>query len=103
MYRHQYHPLTMIEIEICLFNSLAKYAPASSPLRLSIPLGTKASQIVRNLQIPPHEIYVAWRNGHNIMTTFGGEVEENVRMENGDRLALSGPIPFSRAYGAPVC
>jgi len=22
---------------------------------------------------------------------------------DGDRLALSGPIPFSRAYGAPVC
>jgi hypothetical protein len=93
----------MIEIEICLFNSLSKYAPAGSPLRLTLAQGTDASQIVRQLQIPPREIYVVWRNGRNITTSFGGAVESNVVLKDGDRLALSGPIPFSRAYGAPVC
>jgi hypothetical protein len=93
----------MIEIEICLFNSLSKYTPAGGPLRLRLPRGTEASHIVRHLQIPPREIYVVWRNGRNITTSFGGEVERHVQLEDGDRLALSGPIPFSRAYGAPVC
>ena len=93
----------MIEIEICLFNSLAKYAVAGASFRLTLPRGTVPFQVIRKLNIPPREIFVVWRNGHNIMTTFGGEVEEGTQLENGDRLALSGPIPFSRAYGAPVC
>ncbi len=93
----------MIEIEVCLFNSLSRYAPQSTPFRLSLPRGTSAAELPRRLRIPPGEIFVAWRNGRNIMTTFGGAFEDDVVLEHGDRLALSGPVPYSRAYGAPVC
>jgi hypothetical protein len=37
------------------------------------------------------------------MTTFGGRVQEGIALSAGDRIALSGPVPFSRGYGAPVC
>lgn len=92
----------MIEIEICLFNSLARYGNGLAPGRLQLPTGARALDAACRLGVPLREIFVAWHNGHNIMTTFGGELED-VRLEDGDRLALSGPVPFSRAYGAPVC
>lgn len=92
----------MIEIEICLFNSLAKYGPGLASWRMQMPADAAASDVVRHLGLPRKEIYAAWRNGQNIMTTFGGEVEA-VPLSHGDRLALSGPVPFSRGYGAPVC
>ncbi|MGE5096450.1 MAG: hypothetical protein ACM3SO_15020 [Betaproteobacteria bacterium] len=93
----------MIEVEICLFNSLSAYLPQANPSRLELPPGTQASEVPRRLGIPPQKIYAAWRNGRDIMTTFGGALQPGVVLQPGDRLALSGPVPFSRGYGAPVC
>lgn len=93
----------MIEIEVHLYNSLTRYAAKFEPLRLSFPAGTSPAEVTRRLGIPEREIYVAWHNGRNIMTAFGGSFEGGVELRDGDRLALSGPVPFSRAYGAPVC
>ena len=92
----------MIEIEVCLFNSLSGYLPAS-PSRLLVPPGTLAGELPKRLSIPAGKIYAAWRNGRDIMTTFGGRVQEGIVLAAGDRIALSGPVPFSRGYGAPVC
>ena len=92
----------MIEIELYLFNSLAQYMPQVTS-RLSVPKGTEAGELPQRLRIPAREIYAAWRNGRDIMTTFGGVLQQGVSLQDGDRLALSGPIPFSRGYGSPVC
>ena len=91
----------MIEIEICLFNSLSRYAREATQ-RLRLPAGTRPAEVVRRLGVPQAEIFVAWKNGHNILRSLGGDFEEGA-LADGDRLALSGPVPFSRAYGAPVC
>lgn len=93
----------MIEVEVHLYNSLLRYVPQYAPLRMALPEGTVPAEVARRLGIPEGEIYAAWRNGHNILKSFGGSFEEDVVLSDGDRLALSGPIPFSRAYGAPVC
>jgi hypothetical protein len=92
----------MIEIELCLFNSLTPYTPQATS-RLSVPKGTEARELPERLRIPVGKIYAAWRNGRDIMTTFGGMLQQGVTLQHGDRLALSGPIPFSRGYGSPVC
>ena len=97
----------MIEVEVALFNSLRKYGTGASsglePFRLTLPPGAHVGEVVRRLAIPESEIYVAWRNGQNVMTTFGGTFEDDARLAHGDRIALSGPVPFSKGYGAPVC
>jgi len=94
----------MIDVEVCLFNSLAPYAaPHDGTLRLRLPQGTRADALLRALGIPAGKVYAGWRNGRDIMTTFGGPVLPGVVLEQGDRVAFSGPIPFSRGYGAPVC
>jgi hypothetical protein len=92
----------MIEIDLCLFNSLARYLPGATPLRVRVPAGTQASELLPRLGIPAGKVFAAWRNGRDIMTCFGGSVQP-VTLEQGDRVALSGPVPFSRGYGAPVC
>lgn len=93
----------MIEVEIHLYNSLAKYVARYAPFQLVLPSGTPPAEVAQRLGIPEREIFAAWQNGRNILKSFGGSFEEGVRLDNGDRLAFSGPIPFSRAYGAPVC
>jgi hypothetical protein len=92
----------MIEIELCLFNSLTQYTPQGT-LRLAVPKGTEARELPDKLRIPAGKIFAAWRNGRDIMTTFGGVLQQGIMLQDGDRLALSGPIPFSRGYGCPVC
>lgn len=92
----------MIEVEVCLFNSLRKYAASNDPFPLRLPEGTPVRNVARQLSIPESEIYVAFRNGRNIMTALGGTIEDDARVSHGDRIAFSGPVPFSRGYGAPV-
>ncbi len=89
-----------IEIELRLFNSLGRYGSSGV---LQIPKNTTVGEVVANLAIPHHEIYVSWLNGHNIMESLGGVLEAGHALEQGDVLALSGPVPFSRSYGTPVC
>jgi sulfur carrier protein ThiS len=87
-----------IDIEIRLFNSLSKYGIKQLGLQEPCTVADALDQ----LPIPPEEIYVALLNGKNITESLGGMVEGGHRLIDGDTLALSGPIPFSRAYGAPV-
>lgn len=94
----------MIDVEVHLFNSLARYAaPQPSVLHLRLPAGTRAAALLPALRIPAGQVYAGWRNGRDIMTTFGGAVLPGIVLQHGDRVAFSGPIPFSRGYGAPVC
>ena len=88
----------MIEIEIRLFNSLQKYHLD----RLRLEAGCTVGDALRRLAIPDGEIYLTLLNGRNIMQSLGGGIEREHPLKQGDILALSGPVPFSRAYGAPV-
>ncbi|GAB4348115.1 MAG: hypothetical protein Kow006_08510 [Gammaproteobacteria bacterium] len=90
----------MIEIELRLFNSLRRYAEGGS---IMVPEGSTVGDVVAALPIPEGEIYVTWLNGHNVMASLGGDLEAEHTLQAGDVLALSGPVPFSRSYGTPVC
>ena len=96
----------MIEIEVRLFNSLTRYAPrrrARFPLRL--PATATVADALARLPVPRERIFVLWLNGHNLKegVGFGAAIEEQRQLAGGDVLALSGPVPYSTAYGTPVC
>jgi hypothetical protein len=96
----------MVEIEVRLFNSLARYARHQAPrfpLRLA-PAATVGDALAR-LAIPRRRIFVLWLNGRNIKAGVGFDaaIEEHRPLTSGDVLALSGPVPYSSAYGTPVC
>lgn len=93
----------MIEIEVHFFNSLCRFGPPGGVLRLTVADGTPLAAIARRLGLPEREIYVTFHNGRNAMTSFGGSIEADAVARAGDRIAFSGPVPFSRGYGAPVC
>jgi hypothetical protein len=93
----------MIPIEIHFFNSLRHYGPPGGVLRTRVPAHTRVADLADQLGLPPQAIYVTFQNGRNVMTTNGGRIECDAVLSHGDRLAFSGPVPFSRGYGVPVC
>ncbi len=85
-----------MEIEIRLFNSLRRYGPR----RLELPEGSRVQEAVRRLAIPRSEIHVVLLNGRTIGDNRSLEGERS--LQDGDVLALSGPVPWSRGYGSAV-
>ena len=96
----------MVEIEIRLFNSLGRYAPsAGHRFALRLPGAATVGDALARLAIPRGRIFVLWLNGRNLKegVGFAAAIEEQTALASGDVLALSGPIPYSTAYGTPVC
>lgn len=93
----------MIPVEIHFFNSLRRFGPPGGVLRTTVPPQTRVAELAEQLGLPPGAIYVTFQNGRNVMTTNGGSIEADAEISCGDRLAFSGPVPFSRGYGVPVC
>ena len=96
----------MVEIEVRLFNSLARYAPKrGAPFMLRLPAGADVGTALARLGIPRGRIFVLWLNGFNLKegVGFDAPIELARTLASGDILALSGPVPYSTAYGTPVC
>ncbi len=94
----------MLNVDVRLFNSLHRFAGNRPFFSLSLPAGARVSDALHQLPVPESEIFLALHNGHNIMCGFGLEsgIEYDRRLTDGDVLAFSGPVPFSRGYGSPV-
>ena len=94
----------MLNIDIRLFNSLNRFVGNRPFFSLSLPTGSRVSDALHQVPVPESEIFLALHNGRNIMRGFGFEsgIECDRPLTDGDVLALSGPVPFSRGYGSPV-
>jgi len=94
----------MLRVKVRLFNSLGRSAGRQPFFSLSLPTGSRVADALDSLPVPESDIFLALHNGHNIMQGFGfrSGIESDRRLTNGDVLAFSGPIPFSRGYGSPV-
>jgi hypothetical protein len=91
-----------VEVQVALFNSLRRFREERGSFRIRLARGTRVGDLVEQLAIPRDRIYVAFVNGRSVMADLGKQLEDWVELCEGDRVALSGPVPFSRAYGAPV-
>lgn len=88
----------MIKLEIRLFNKLRKYAE-NGRFFISLPENSTPRDVVNQLGIPEEEVYLIMRNGRAV----GGRTGNiEVTLEDGDRIAFSGPIPYNRFYGSAV-
>jgi len=85
-----------MEIEVRLFNSLRKYGPR----RLELAEESRVGDVLARLQIPEEEIHVVLLNGRNILEKEG--IDRRRKLADGDVLALSGPVPWSKGYGSAV-
>lgn len=92
-----------VTVEVRLFNSLANYSEEGlRPMRLQMPAGSNVGDILRRLKIPGEKVYLALRNGRDITPSLHDPVNENAILDEGDVLGLSGPVPYSWGYGAPI-
>ena len=92
-----------IEIEVHAFNSLARYLrDRSRRLVLSLPAGSSVADILERLGIPRGEVFLVLCNGRDVSPGLCGALHTAFRPEPGDVIALSGPVPYSWGYGAPV-
>lgn len=87
----------MITLEICLFNKMSRYATGKSRFQLAAPESVTYPALLKMLKIRSNDVFVAFRNGRNVEL-----FPEDDTLSDGDTIALSGPVPFSRGYGAPV-
>jgi len=89
----------MPRIEVRLYNSLRKPGDNTSRM-LELDREITVGELVGRMGINGHDIYVAFKNGTPLGR--GLEAAADTWLGDGDVIALSGPIPFSWAYGAPI-
>ena len=93
-----------IQIEVRLFNSLQQYAgPDGWRSQLELPAGATVGDLVKALDVPSREIFVVFCNGRDVTRGLvGAPVNLERALDDGDVVALSGPVPYSYGLGAPV-
>jgi hypothetical protein len=88
----------MVTLEIRLFNRLQRFAKNGEyRFHFSVPQQLTYHDLLNLLKIPENEVYLALRNGRNIELFPRDDL-----LGNGEIIALSGPVPYSRGYGSPV-
>jgi len=92
-----------VTIEVRLFNSLHKYGGIKgAAIPLSLPAGSSVGDILQKLDIPADKVFLALRNGRDITPSLHTKINTEAALDEGDVIALSGPVPYSWGYGSPV-
>ena len=88
-----------VTVEVRLFNSLHKYGGKQT---LRLPAGSSVGDILERLGIPADKIHLALRNGRDITPSLYSAINTETALDESDVIALSGPVPYSWGYGAPI-
>ncbi|MDJ0639594.1 MAG: hypothetical protein QNJ20_12210 [Paracoccaceae bacterium] len=93
-----------VTIESRLFNSLTKYkGQRSTRESFTLPAGSTVEDVLKLWGLPKKEVFLCLRNGRDVTSGLVGvEINGNAALEDGDVIALSGPVPYSYGYGAPI-
>jgi len=85
-----------------MFNSIK--APDGGPRLRNITMnaGDTLNDLVTALGIDKKALFIVWANGRDVTKRLGAQINLDYVMEDGDEIALSGPIPYSWGYGSPV-
>lgn len=92
-----------VTVEVRLFNSLTRYCDDGlNPVKMEMPAGCAVGDVLRELKIPGEKVHLVLLNGRDITPSLYTAINENVVLDEGDVLGLSGPVPYSWGYGSPV-
>lgn len=90
-----------ISVEVRLFNSLAPLLPGGrTPLTLAA--GATVGEVLRRLGVDVRGVHLVLRNGRDVTPSLHQGIRTAAVLEDGDVLAVSGPVPYSWGYGSPV-
>jgi len=91
-----------IEIEVRLFNSIQRDVGGSIQRPMTLPAGATVADILSRLQINLRDVFLVFCNGRDVTRDMPGTIDTDYAPEQGDVIAISGAIPYSWGYGAPV-
>jgi hypothetical protein len=93
-----------VEVEVRLFNSIARFANGGGWRRvLDLEPGATVADVLALLGVPKSEVFLVMVNGRDITRGLvAAPARTGYELDYGDVLALSGPVPYSFGYGAPV-
>ncbi len=92
-----------VTFEVRLFNSISRLKGGGHDGRpMSLPAGSSIADLLEALEVPRGEVFLVLVNGRDITRTLHGPVRTDYYIQDGDVVALSGPVPYSWGYGAPV-
>lgn len=93
-----------IGVEVRFLNATTAYAgPGGTHQSLRLPAGTTVGELVARLSVPGDKLFLVLINGRDVTPGLVGAAVNGARaLEDGDVVALSGPVPYSYGYGAPV-
>lgn len=91
-----------VNVEVRFFNSIARFRNGQGLFeRTSFPAGSEISDILKQYGIDRDAVFLVFVNGRDITRKLG-ELRTGYVLEDGDVVSLSGPVPYSWGYGAPV-
>ena len=94
---------TLIQVEVRLFNTLTRFGNKGRyPHHLELPADACVGDILGRLGVPRDDVYLVLRNGRDVTPWLNGGINEEAWLDDGDVIALSGPVPYSWGYGAPI-
>ncbi|MCW5700532.1 MAG: hypothetical protein KIT00_11895 [Rhodospirillales bacterium] len=92
-----------VTVEVRAFNSLTRFTPGSAGRQsLTLPAGSRIEDILGRLRIPSSQVYMVWVNGRDVTASLHDSVNLERVVDDGDVVALSGPVPYSWGFGSPV-
>ena len=92
-----------VTIEVRFFNKL--YDPMKKRMKeqVDLPVGSRIRDLVKLLKLTREDIYLVMINGKDISPgRVGDPVNLVPELEDGDVVALSGPVPMSGGYGSAI-
>ena len=96
----------VVRTEIRMFNSLSRYGGEQGHVhQLELPAGSDVDTVLKHLNIPKSKVFLVLVNGRDITPEVlpqMGNARTSYVIEEGDVIALSGPVPYSWGYGAPI-
>jgi len=96
----------VVRTEVRMFNSLWRYGGEQGHVRhMELPAGSDVGDVIKLLKIPKDKVFLVFANGRDITPEVLpklGNARMSYVIEDGDVIALSGPVPYSWGYGAPI-
>lgn len=92
-----------VSVEVWLFNSMTRFARSGNThLNIDMPAGSDIASLVNRLGIPIDQIFLVFVNGKDITPTLHNGIRSTYVLDQDDVIAISGPVPYSWGYGAPI-
>jgi hypothetical protein len=93
----------VVEFEVRLYNSISALAGGGhAGFTMQMPAGSSVGDLLEALAIPVQEVFLVLINGRDITPSLYGGVRTDYYIQDGDRVAFSGPVPYGWGYGSPV-